>query len=109
MTPIQEVGSLMCLLSGKSFGMVGGWDYRLWERESVLELGTSLLSLPTALPLVNGYTGYEQQHSGKAAPIPLCDTGLWPSHSSLELVSVCCLADSDSISPVLFSQATPRW
>lgn len=31
---------------------------------SVLELGTSLLSLPTALPLVNGYTGYEQHHSG---------------------------------------------
>lgn len=75
----------------------------------MLELGTSLLSLPTALPLVNGYTGYEQHHSGKAAPIPLCGTGLWPSRSSLELVYVCCMAGSDSISPVLFFQATPRW
>lgn len=66
----------------------------------MLELGTSLLSLPTALPLVNGYTGYEQHHSGKADPFPsvvlvcghhtplwsLCTCAVWqaatPSHLS---------------------------
>lgn len=62
-----------------------GWQIRVWER---MELGTSLtslVSLPTALPLMNGYTGYEQHHSGEAAPIPLCVSGLWASRSSLGL------------------------
>lgn len=31
--------------------------------------GSGWLSVPTALPLMNGYSSYEQYHSGKAPPL----------------------------------------
>lgn len=55
---------------------------------------SSAFCLPTALPLMNGYSSYEQHHSGKAAP--LLGSGLRPSNASLGLSFVCVVAEGSS-------------
>lgn len=51
-------------------------------------------SLPAALPLMNGYSGYEQHHSGEAAPVLGC--GLWLSNVSLWLGLLCAVVEGVS-------------
>lgn len=66
----------------------GSWAYRL----------SLAFSLPTALPLMNGYSSYEQHHSGKAGPQLGCR--LWPSDASLGLGLMCVVTEGDCALPL---------
>jgi len=77
---------ISCAGAGKTGGVGGGErgasGFGSWAR------GLSLaFPLPPALPLMNGYSGYEQHPSGKAAPLLGC--GLWPSKALLGLGLLC--------------------
>lgn len=91
--PVWELGSLVCL-GEKTEGLVG----RAGDRGlGAGHAGTTRLPLPTALPLMNGYSSYEQHHSGKAAPLLGC--GLWPPKASLGLGLVCLATEGGPDSP----------
>lgn len=52
-----------------------------------------MFSLPTALPLMNGYSSYDQHHSGKAVA---SSAWLWPPNASLGFGLVCEVAEGGS-------------